>query len=161
MKECIAKYRKAIKKEEEEAIVGNFKSEGEKLQEARRQLKKQFDQMRNERDTPEKLILKEHLLKTVQNELNLDIEMNEMISKRENQLELIQKTYSKGSEKLKNALQDLQQKRDQIVYLQEQVRECVQLLEIIGVLIFENSEKISLAAVQIKRANENINESLK
>lgn len=54
--------------------------------------------MKNERDTPEKLIVKEHLLKTVQNELNLDIEMNEMISQRENQLELTQKTYSNGSE---------------------------------------------------------------
>lgn len=56
---------------------------------------------------------------------------------------------------------DLQEKRDQIMYLQEQIRECVQLLEIIGVLTFENSEKISTALNEVKVANQFFEESLK
>lgn len=54
--------------------------------------------------------------------------MNEVISAKENQLEILTKKLQPGSEKLKNALNDLNEKRNQIIYLQEQVRECVQLL---------------------------------
>jgi t-SNARE complex subunit (syntaxin) len=40
-----------------------------------------------------------------------------------------------GSKQLQNCLKDIQAKRDEILYLEKLINECLQLLEIIGVLV--------------------------
>ena len=69
--------------------------------------------------------MKEELLKTVKVEMSLDVEMKEIINKRKEEKELQAKQYPQASTKLKNALSDLEEKRDQILYLEKSVNECV------------------------------------
>lgn len=87
---------------------------------------------------------------TVQRELKLDVEMNEAISSKENKLEHRMRKFETGSENFMNALADLSEKRDQIIYLQDQVRELMQLLDIVGILSFENTESIECALERVK-----------
>ena len=66
------------------------------------------------------------------------------------------KQFPQASTKLKNALNDLEEKRDQVLYLEKSVNECLQLLELIGVLVFENGKKIDEALVNVEMANKYI-----
>ena len=71
--------------------------------------------------------------------------MNEVVTGRERQLQILTNSLQPGSQRLQNALNDLHERRNQIMYLEEQVKECVQILEVIGILVLENGEKIDMA----------------
>lgn len=57
-------------------------------------------------------------------------------------------------------MNDLKEKRDQILYLDESVKECLDLLNLIGILVFENGEKIDAALENVEKANENLDMAL-
>ena len=94
-------------------------------------------------------------------ELKLDVKMNEVITGRERALQVLANTLQPGTQRIQNALNDLHEKRNQIMYLEEQVRECVQLLEVIGILVLEQGEKIEMAREQIEGANREVEKALK
>ena len=47
------------------------------------------------------------------------------------------------------------------MYLEEQVKECVQLLEVIGILVFQQGQKIDMARENIEKANKELEKALK
>ena len=63
------------------------------------------------------MFIKEELLKIVKNEMSVDVEMKDLIEQRQQEKEIQSKKYNQGSTQLKNAINDIKEKRDQILYL--------------------------------------------
>ena len=61
-----------------------------------------------------------------------------------------------GRESIANAVRDIEAKKEEILYLESQIDECIKLLEIIGVLTQEQGEKIDLVAERVRVANREI-----
>lgn len=53
--------------------------------------------------------------------MGLDVEMKEIVQERKEQKERQAKVYTQGSAQLNNAINDLKEKRDQILYLEQSV----------------------------------------
>jgi t-SNARE complex subunit (syntaxin) len=51
---------------------------------------------------------------------------------------------------IQNAVKDIEAKKEEILYLERLISECLQLLEIIGVLVHENGEKIDTISDRVR-----------
>lgn len=49
--------------------------------------------------------------------MSVDVEMKDLIEQRQQEKEIQSKKYNQGSTQLKNAINDIKEKRDQILYL--------------------------------------------
>lgn len=97
MKKCIDQYRDATTAQQEKEHLAKFKDEEENLHNFRQLLVKEYKSLGGGDSNPEKMLVKEQLLKTVQKSLKLDVEMNELMNKKSNQIEIEMKKLSPGS----------------------------------------------------------------
>ena len=81
--------------------------------------------------------MKKELLRAVKNEIDLDLELNQEVTARKVKKEELKAKLYENSPQISNALNDIQAKKEEILYLESQIDECIKLLEIIGVLTHE------------------------
>ena len=81
--------------------------------------------------------MKKELLRAVKNEIDLDLELNQEVTARKVKKEELKAKLYENSPQINNALNDIQAKKEEILYLESQIDECIKLLEIIGVLTQE------------------------
>ena len=93
-------------------------------------------------------------MRAVRNEIDLDLELDQEITRRKQDKEELSRRLISSSPLLSNALQDIEAKRADILYLERQINECIQLLEIIGVLTFERGQKLDEVSERVRQANE-------
>ena len=100
--------------------------------------------------------MKRELLRAVKNEIDLELELNQEITKQKEDKERLKEKLLQNSPQLANAVRDIEAKLADIKYLEQQIGECLQLLEIIGILTNETGEKIDQVGERVRRANEDI-----